>query len=322
MSVSYHTVAEHEAGQRIDNFLFRQFRKVPKSVIYRVLRKGEVRIDRKRVGPEHRLLTGESIRIPPLARETGAENAAGPVETLSASLRTRLEQAILLEDEQLIVLNKPAGLPVHGGSGISTGLIEAFRQLRPNLPFVELAHRLDRDTSGLILLAKSRPALTELHRLLREGGMNKHYLALSAGQWQGEARQISLDLKRVGNQARKVQVADATEDGRTAESIFTPLQRGPDCTLLDVQILTGRMHQIRVQLAHLGHPVLGDERYGDFGLNRVWRRQGLKRLFLHAASLVFMFEPTGQRYRLEAPLPPELERVLQPLKSATRGRQE
>ncbi|HPE61685.1 MAG: RluA family pseudouridine synthase [Thiothrix sp.] len=314
MSVSYHTVSEHEAGQRIDNFLFRQFRKVPKSVIYRILRKGGVRIDKKRVKPEHRLLAGQRIRIPPLTRETDTGHSAH-TGAASTSLLEQLEQAVLLEDDQLIVLNKPMGLPVHGGSGISIGLIEAFRQLRPNLPFVELAHRLDRDTSGLILLAKSRPALTELHRLLREGGMDKHYLALAAGQWQGGPRQVSLDLRRAGHQQHKIQVAQAEEDGRTAESIFTPKRRGQDCTLLDVRILTGRMHQIRVQLAHLGHPVLGDERYGDFSLNRVWRKRGLKRLFLHAASLDFMFEPNGQRYRLEAPLPAELHAVLQQIKT-------
>ncbi|MEZ5536225.1 MAG: RluA family pseudouridine synthase [Thiolinea sp.] len=309
MAVSYHTVTEHEAGQRIDNFLLKYFKKVPKSVIYRILRKGEVRVDKKRVKPDRKLALGEEIRIPPVRVEEKAEatQQAAPQELLD-----KIESAVLLEDDHLIVLNKPAGLPVHGGSGVKHGLIESFRQLRPNLPFVELVHRLDRDTSGLILLAKSRKVLNSLHAMLRDGGMEKHYQALVAGKWKGGRQHIVTDLERSGGSRQKIQVAD--DDGKTAESIFAPLLITPECSLLDVQILTGRMHQIRVQLAHLGYPIIGDDRYGDFALNREYKKSGLKRLFLHAATLDFMLDLSGQKYQLKAPLPEDLQQILKQVK--------
>ncbi len=309
MSVEYHTVTENEAGQRIDNFLLKHFRKVPKSVIYRIVRKGEVRVDKKRVKPEYKLVAGESIRIPPVRVEEQAEPAAAPGSLLQA-----LEQSILFEDECLIILNKPAGLPVHGGSGVAFGLIESFRQLRPNLPFVELVHRLDRDTSGVIMLAKSRPVLQELHTKMRDGGIEKRYQALVAGRWKGGLQHITLDLKREEGPRQKIQVVDDGAEGKTSESIFRPQTLFSDCTLMDVTILTGRMHQIRVQLAHLGYPVLGDDRYGDFKLNRVYKTLGLKRLFLHAAHLEFSLALNGQKYQLAAPLPPDLKTLLNNLK--------
>ncbi|MEZ5476395.1 MAG: RluA family pseudouridine synthase [Thiolinea sp.] len=310
MAVSYHTVTEHEAGQRIDNFLLKHFKKAPKSLIYRIVRKGEVRVDKKRVKPDRKLVLGEQIRIPPVQLEASAE-AAGKVPEASAALLEQLEAAILLEDDYVIVLNKPAGLPAHGGSGHRLGVIEAFRQLRPNLPFVELAHRLDRDTSGLLVLAKSRPVLNALHELLRSGGMKKHYRALVAGQWREGVQHIVTDLQRHAGR-RKMQVVD--DDGKAAESIFTPHTVMKRCSLLDVQILTGRMHQIRVQLAHMGYPILGDDRYGDFTLNREYRPLGLKRLFLHAAYLEFMLDMNGRKYRLEAPLPDDLRQILSRMK--------
>ncbi len=311
MSVEYHTVTANEAGQRIDNFLLKHFKKVPKSVIYRIVRKGEVRVDKKRVKPEHKLVLGEEIRIPPVRTEEQQAEAYAPV--VPAALLGVLEKAILLEDEHLIVINKPSGLPVHGGSGVAFGLIEAFRALRPNLPFVELVHRIDRDTSGLILLAKSRPALNALHDMLREGGMDKRYQALVAGQWKGGTRHITLDLKREEGLRQKIQVVEDDDDGKASESIFRPLTSFAKCTLMEATILTGRMHQIRVQLAHLGYPILGDDRYGDFKLNRAYRDVGLKRLFLHAASLEFVFTLSGHKYQLQAPLPMELQHVLRGL---------
>ncbi|PID50668.1 MAG: 23S rRNA pseudouridine(955/2504/2580) synthase [Proteobacteria bacterium] len=311
MAVHYYTVTEYEAGQRIDNFLLKYFKKVPKSVIYRIVRKGEVRVDRKRVKPDYKLRLGESIRIPPVKLDTESSPAVVAKEA-SAALLQLLEKSVLLEDDYLIVLNKPAGLPVHGGSGVAIGLIEAFRQLRPHLPFVELVHRLDRDTSGLILLAKSRQVLNALHALLREGGMDKYYLALVAGRWQGGVREVTLDLQREPGSRRKVQVVNEHE-GKSSSSIFAPQKRYADSSLLEVNILTGRMHQIRVQLAHLGYPVLGDDRYGDFKLNRAFRERGLKRLFLHAVRLEFMLDMNGHKYRLQAPLPRELEAVLRDL---------
>ncbi len=308
MAVSYHIVTEHEAGQRIDNFLLKFFKKVPKSVIYRILRKGEVRIDKKRVKPDRKLVVGETIRIPPVRVEERPEQQETP-----RALLDKIEASILLEDDHLIVLNKPAGLPVHGGSGVKYGLIESFRQLRPNLPFVELVHRLDRDTSGLILLAKSRKVLHTLHELLRDGGMDKHYRTLVGGKWKGGSQRIITDLTRSGGSRQKIQVSEG-EDGKTSESIFSPIWTTQGCSLLDVQILTGRMHQIRVQLAHLGYPIIGDDRYGDFALNREYKRLGLKRLFLHAATLEFMLESSGQRYRLEAPLPDDLQNMVDKVK--------
>ncbi len=310
MSVEYYTVTANEAGQRIDNFLLKYFKKVPKSVIYRIVRKGEVRVDKKRVKPEYKLAEGEQIRIPPVRTELEQPRAS----EASEQLLERIDQAILHEDTHIIVVNKPAGLPVHGGSGVPFGLIEAFRQLRPNLPFVELVHRLDKDTSGLVMLAKSRPALTALHQMLKEGAIDKHYKALVHGRWQGGKRHITLDLKRENNSYQKMQVAEEDEEGQTAESIFKPISVYGDCTLMDVQILTGRMHQIRVQLAHLGYPILGDERYGDFKLNREYRDVGVKRLCLHAVSLACYFELSGQKLQFEAPLPEDINQVLKALK--------
>lgn len=312
MSVKYHTVTANEAGQRIDNFLMKQFRQVPKSVIYRIVRKGEVRVDKKRVKPEYKLSLGEEVRIPPVQVEERP-----PASEASEGLLEAIENAVMLEDDHVIVLNKPAGLPVHSGSGVAVGLIEAFRQLRPNLPFVELVHRLDRDTSGVILLAKSRTVLNALHNMLRDGGMEKHYVALVAGQWQGGKKHITLDLKREVNNRQKMQVVDP-EEGKTSESIFRPHTLYQEASLMDVTILTGRMHQIRVQLAHLGYPILGDVRYGDFKLNRMYREQGLKRLFLHAAKLEFLLEFTGKRYQLEAPLPADLKDFLKTLPKVKR----
>lgn len=303
MSVEYYTVTPHEAGQRVDNFLFRYLKSVPKSAVYRILRKGEVRVDKKRVKPEKKLVAGEVIRIPPLRLDDA------PAGLAPESLLAVVEQAVLHEDEHLIFINKPAGLPVHGGSGHPFGLIEVFRQLRPHLPFVELAHRIDADTSGIVVLTKSRPVLLALHELLRTGGMDKRYLALVTGKWTYGRKQVTLALGK--DQARQqVRVAD---DGKEASTIFAPVRHLHNATLLEAQILTGRMHQIRVQLQHLGHPILGDERYGDFALNRQLRQVGLKRLFLHAANVSFMLELAGRRYTMAAPLPAELQAVLDAL---------
>lgn len=306
MAVQFHTVSANEAGQRIDNFLLRYFKGVPKSVIYRILRKGEVRMDKKRVKPDTRLSEGAIIRIPPVKIDEKRAPDQAPDYLLK-----RIEDAVLLEDEQIIVINKPAGLPVHGGTGITCGLIEGFRQLRPNLPYVELVHRIDRETSGLVLLAKSRKTLNELHGLLREGQIEKTYQALVAGRWRGGKRYVNLSLKRgEGNRHQKVQVED---DGQESESVFAPARVLGDTTLMSVRILTGRMHQIRVQLQHLGFPILGDDRYGDFALNRVYKAKGLSRMFLHATKMEFYLETTGRRYSLEAPLPKELKKVLKAL---------
>ena len=306
MTVQYHTVTENEAGQRVDNFLLRHFKHVPKSVIYRILRKGEVRIDKKRVKPEKKLLLGEVIRIPPVKQEEELPSADKPA-VASQALLDVLENAVLREDEQLIFINKPSGLPVHSGSGYKLGLIEAFRQLRPNLPYVELAHRIDRDTSGIVILAKSRPALTELHELFRDSKIDKRYWALVSGKWTYGRKHVTMTLGKEEGNRRKVQVMD---EGKESETIFAPLKNLRGASLIEAQILTGRMHQIRVQLQNLAHPILGDERYGDFALNRQFREKGLKRLFLHSASVNFVLHLTGRRYVVEAPLPADLQTVV------------
>ncbi|MGV6810378.1 MAG: RluA family pseudouridine synthase [bacterium] len=314
-AVSFHTVGEAEAGQRIDNFLLKHLKPAPKSLIYRILRKGEVRVDKKRAKPDYRLQLGESVRIPPIKLEQNSNE-----KPASAQLLQQLEQAILLEDNNVIVLNKPAGLAVHGGSGTPIGLIEGFRQLRPNLPYVELVHRLDKETSGLVLLAKNRQTLSALHAQFRREDndtqgttatpMKKHYKALVLGTWQGGKQYLQTDLHREGNQRQKIQVKAG---GKTAESIFTPHTLYPATTdrpalsLLSVQILTGRMHQIRTQLAHLNHPIIGDDRYGDFKQNRALQTLGIKRLFLHAEKMAFRLDFSGQNYTLHAPLAKDLQ---------------
>lgn len=307
MAVDYYTVTAQEAGQRIDNFLIRYFKNVPKSVIYRIVRKGEVRIDKKRVKPEKKLELGEVIRIPPVKLDVDTTLPDDKAMIASEALLEMLEKAVLREDEQLIFINKPAGLPVHSGSGHKLGLIEAFRQLRPNLPYVELAHRIDRDTSGVVILAKSRPALMELHELFRNGNIDKRYLALVAGKWTHGRQHIQINLGKEEGNRRKVQVMD---EGKESETIFAPVKNLKGASLIEAQILTGRMHQIRVQLQHLEHPILGDDRYGDFALNRQMREKGLKRMFLHSATVNLVLHLTGRRYVVEAPLPDDLQTVL------------
>ena len=295
-------ISEGEAGQRIDNYLRRVLGGVPKSALYRVMRKGQVRVNGRRVKPEYRLRAGDEVRIPPM-RHREPSRPEPP-----AAVVADFEQWVLREDEWLMVVDKPAGIAVHAGSGLSWGLIDVARAARPHAPFLELAHRLDRETSGCLVLAKERRALNGLHDLLRShGGMDKRYLALLAGRWQGGAREVRLDLGLVAGGREKVGVVD---EGREAVSRFRPLERFADATLVEVRIDTGRTHQIRVQAAHLGHPVLGDERYGDHRLNREWKRRGLKRMFLHAWKLDFRLPLTGTRYAVEAPLPAALRQVL------------
>jgi 23S rRNA pseudouridine955/2504/2580 synthase len=305
--VSELEIEASDAGQRIDNFLFRHLKGVPKGHIYRLLRQGQVRVNRRRARPDYRLATGDALRIPPIRLAARGEPA--PV---ARGLRERLERSIVMEDDLLIVLDKPAGLAVHGGSGLSHGLIEALRQARPNAPFLELAHRLDKDTSGCLLVAKGRQVLRELHGLLRDGRIEKRYLALLAGRWQGGARRVEASLRREpeGGGARRVR---ASETGKHAVSRFTPRSRYAEATLVEVEIGTGRMHQIRVHAAEIGHPVAGDPKYGDFAFNRRMRAQGLKRMFLHASALRFALPSSGRRYDIEIPLEPDLLAVIEHL---------
>ena len=300
-AVRYLEIDESRAGQRLDNFLLATLKGVPRSRIYRLLRKGEVRINKGRARPDYRLEPGDVVRIPPV-RQSSAKNL-DPQQ--AAEGFAWLLPRILHEDEELMVVNKPSGLAVHGGSGVGVGLIEALRGLRPDLPFVELAHRLDRDTSGCLLLAKTRPALLALHRMLRDGQMEKRYLALVAGAWRGGQREVSaaLEKNRPSSGERKVAVS---EDGKTATSLFTPNRRFGFSTLMEIKLITGRTHQARVHAAHLGHPIAGDDKYGDREFNQRLQRLGLKRLFLHSWRLQLTHPQTASKIELEAPIPAEL----------------
>ncbi|UCH52664.1 MAG: 23S rRNA pseudouridine(955/2504/2580) synthase RluC [Pseudomonadota bacterium] len=298
-------VDSHHTGQRLDNFLIRTLKGLPKSRVYRLLRKGEVRVNGGRVGPDYRLEEGDRIRIPPVRM--------APPDTAPAPDNYRwLNDRILYEDEALLAVDKPAGLAVHAGSGVATGLIEALRAVRPDEAHIELVHRLDRETSGCLLLAKDRSALTALHRQLREGEMDKRYLALVRGRWRGRGQRVraALEKGRLQSGERMVRVA---EDGRESESHFLPRHVYGRDTLVEIRLKTGRTHQARVHATHLGHPIAGDDKYGDREFNRELRARGLRRLFLHAASLAFRHPVTRQHLRVEAPLPAELQSVLERL---------
>ena len=315
--VTLYAVTGDEAGQRIDNFLMRHFKTVPRSRVYRLLRKGEVRVNRKRVDAEYRIQEGDSVRLPPVRIDAGDE----PVRP-SSSLLDLLERAIIYQDRHLLVINKPAGVAVHGGSGMSFGVIEALRASRPR-ETLELVHRLDRDTSGCLLIARDRSTLTALHALIRNGGMHKTYMALVAGSWQLGTKRIDAPLATDNRQhgERHVRVAPA---GKDSTSIFKPLQFfGALATLMEVDIPTGRTHQIRVHASFAGHPLLGDDKYGDRLRNAELKVHGLKRTFLHAQSVSFEWPGTGVPLHVSAPLPSELSDVIDaitPMKrKATKG---
>lgn len=309
-AVRYLEIDETRAGQRLDNFLIATLKGVPKSRIYRILRKGEVRINKGRARPDYRLEHGDVVRIPPL-RQAPPSFQASDTEGF-AWLLTR----IIHEDDDLMAVNKPAGLAVHAGSGVGVGLIEALRGLRPEISSLELAHRLDRDTSGCLLLAKNRPTLLRLHRMLRDGRLEKTYLALVAGAWRGGAREVraSLEKNRPRSGERMVEV---TENGKEAASVFTPRQRYASSSLMEIRLLTGRTHQARVHAAHAGHPIAGDDKYGDRGFNRHLQQLGLKRMFLHAWRLQFVHPLSGRKMDVEAPLPAELTSLLERLAHET-----
>ncbi|MFC0708391.1 23S rRNA pseudouridine(955/2504/2580) synthase RluC [Azorhizophilus paspali] len=284
------------AGQRIDNFLRTRLKGAPKTLIYRILRKGEVRVNKGRIKPEYKLQAGDLVRVPPLRLAERDE----PVP-LAQGLLERLEAVIVHEDKSLIVLNKPAGIAVHGGSGLSHGVIEALRQLRPEARDLELVHRLDRDTSGLLMIAKKRSMLRHLHEALRGDGVDKRYLALVCGAWPSARKQVSAPLQK--NTLRSGErMVEVDEEGREALTLFRVLRRfGDFATLVEAKPVTGRTHQIRVHTRHVGHPIAGDAKYGDETFTREIRALGGKRLFLHAYSLAVPL-PEGGELRLEAPV--------------------
>ncbi len=303
-ALTLHRVSGDEAGQRVDNFLMRHFKSVPRSRVYRLLRKGEVRVNRKRVDAEYRIQEGDEVRLPPVRIST-SDSPGRP----SDSLLELIERAVIYQDKHLLVVDKPAGVAVHGGSGMSFGVIEALRASRSH-ETLELVHRLDRDTSGCLLVSRDRPTLTALHSLIREGGMHKTYLALCADSWQLGTKRIDAPLATDNRQhgERHVRVATA---GKNSVSIFKPVQFfGSLATLLEVDIPTGRTHQIRVHAAYAGHPLLGDDKYGDFERNAELKKSGLKRTFLHAHSVAFDWPGTGVPFHASTPLPQELADVL------------
>ncbi|MCA1979484.1 MAG: RluA family pseudouridine synthase [Thiobacillus sp.] len=310
-SVRRLTIGDGADGQRLDNFLLGELKGVPKSRIYKLVRGGEVRVNGGRIDVGYRLQPGDEVRIPPVRM---AAPKAGSVARLPPSTN-RLLPHVLYRDEALIALNKPAGMAVHGGSGVSRGVIEQMRLELPECRYMELVHRLDRETSGVLLIALKRRALVNLHEAMREGKIRKRYLTLVAGRWPNPVQHVKLPLhKRVDeNGEKRVTVRD---DGQTAHTIFRRLETFADFTLLEAELKTGRTHQIRVHTSHLGFPIAGDDKYGDFELNRALAKRGLKRMFLHAAHLAFAHPMTGEPLDIDAPLPADLTAFLETLNHA------
>ena len=296
--------AEQE-GQRIDNFLKTQLKGVPKSLIYRIVRKGEVRVNKKRIKPEYKLVTGDEVRVPPVRV---AEENALPSAKLSSI--QALESRILFEDDALIVLNKPAGMAVHGGSGLSFGVIEGLRALRPEARFLELVHRLDRDTSGCLLVAKKRSALKSLHEQLRLKTMRKQYAALVRGQWQAHVKVVNAPLLKNVLQSGE-RIVRVNPEGKPSETRFRILSKFADATLVEASPITGRTHQIRVHTAHAGHPIACDDKYGEAVFDDKMRALGLQRLFLHASKVTFHHPVEQKEMSIEAPLDDHLQKFLQ-----------
>ena len=331
--VNHLAVDEAGEGQRVDNFLLRVLKGVPKSHIYRILRSGEVRVNRRRVHPDTRLAVGDDLRIPPV-RVAAPQDSSRPLPARPIAL------PILFEDDALIAIDKPSGLAVHGGSGISFGLIERLRAARPDARFLELVHRLDRDTSGVLLVAKKRAALLALHATLREGHADKRYLVLVRGRWRDAKRRVELPLakfvtsggerrqcqpmRRLGRQEKEQRLDQQVHgrerpkvvggfehaSGRMARTVFYRRRVWPKATpplsLLEAELATGRTHQIRVHLTHLGFPLAGDDKYGDFAWNKALAKQGLKRMFLHAWRLSLPHPTEKRMLTVESPLPPDL----------------
>jgi 23S rRNA pseudouridine955/2504/2580 synthase len=314
--VTHVEVTEDDAGTRLDNFLVRQLKDVPRTHVFRLLRKGEVRVNKKRARPDQRVALGDIVRIPPVRKAEDVPPPATP-RTASESLQKLVLDAITYEDNDLIVFNKPPGLAVHGGSATDFGLIEALRGARPGQSDLELVHRLDRDTSGCLLVAKRRAALRDLHLQLREGQTEKHYLALVCGKWNLGTKRIELALDTDERRSGERHVA-VRAHGKKSVSTFKPVQFfGNLATLMEVEIDTGKTHQIRVHAAHAGHPVAGDDKYGNRIFNDIFKDYGLKRMFLHSSSLGFTRPGSREPMLASAPLPPELRAVLDTL---TRGK--
>lgn len=315
-AAAFLTVDEASEGQRVDNFLTKTLKGVPKSHVYRILRSGEVRVNKKRIDADFRLSMGDVVRVPPI-RATVAEKPEGAVPATS-----KFENAIIFEDDAMLVIDKAAGFAVHGGSGVSRGVIEQLRLERPRAKFLELVHRLDRETSGVLMLAKKRSALVALHEAIRSNQTDKRYLMLVQGEWLESKKRVVLDLQKyvLPNGERRVNVVtDASKDKlgerQHSETMFRLIKNYSNPTigkfsLLEAQLVTGRTHQLRVQLSHLGFPIVGDDKYGDFALNKALVKHGLKRMFLHSSVTKIRHPLTQEKLELVAPMPAELSKFL------------
>ncbi len=306
------TVGDDDAGVRVDNFVARALKGVPRSRIYRLLRRGEVRVNGGRAKPARRLEAGDEVRLPPVAVASEPKAAARPRDA------AWLKAAVVYDDDRLLVVAKPSGLAVHGGSGIALGLIETLRALRPDAPYLELVHRLDRSTSGCLVVAKRRSELRRVHALLREGAVDKRYLALVRGRWELGAVVCDAPLATWQRKSGERTVG-VDADGKAAQTAFSLVQSFPEASLVEARPLTGRTHQIRVHAAYLGHPLAGDARYGDAAFDKAMQALGLERLFLHASSLAFE-RADGSAFMASAPLPADLRDVLNALEARPRPR--
>lgn len=311
-SVELVTIERDHAGQRLDNFLMARLRSLPRSRLYRILRKGEVRVNKGRVGPDYRLCEGDIVRIPPVHLASKA-----PLPGVSPSFARLLTDTILFEDDDLIVINKPAGLAVHGGSGLSLGLIEALRQIREDCRFLELVHRLDRDTSGCLVIAKKRAALVSCHAALRDKTVTKTYTALAVGRWPAGLDSVTAPLKKNTLQSGERMVTTAP-DGKPSETGFKLLQHYAGYSLIQAMPVTGRTHQIRVHAKVAGHPLCGDVKYGVAEVNATLAEQGAKHLFLHASAIDIPYD--GGRLQVQSELPPEWQAFLSTLEAKPRRR--
>ncbi len=309
-SVRYIEIDEKHKGQRVDNFLLCQLKGVPKTHIYKIVRKGEVRVNKGRIKPVYKLKLGDVVRIPPVRHRMVNDKNIKP----NKHLAKQVLESIIYEDDDLLVLNKPAGIAVHRGSAIQCGIIDVLRFIFPDAPFLELVHRLDRATSGCLIIAKNRLVLLELHELLKVNhNIEKSYLALVKGCWDRD--KFLIDIPLINDEKQGVRPAKKGEEGKEAKTIVMPNKVFREMTLLEVSLLTGRTHQIRVHTASLGFPIAGDDKYGDFPFNKSIRRLGLKRMFLHAYSLKFKLKQTGKQYHVVAQLPVELQGYLTQLEN-------
>ncbi len=312
IKVQFVTIDEGNEGQRIDNFLVTKLKGVPKSMIYRIIRKGEVRVNKKRIKPEYKLQDSDIVRIPPVR-----VSQANPESTPSPKLTrvSQLEDRIVYEDNYLIALNKPSGIAVHGGSGVNYGVIEAFRSLRPQQKFIELVHRLDKETSGILLIAKKRSALKHLQDQLRNKNMQKDYLALVRGEWQKQDKLVNAPLLKITLKSGE-RIVRVNVEGKQSQTRFKIVQKYQGATLVKASPLTGRTHQIRVHCQYTGHPIACDDKYSESKFDDSMREQGLRRLFLHAAQLEFTHPDTEERMTVKAELDDDLNDVISKLKRA------